>query len=824
MSELVNIIVDGIDMQVPSGETVVDAAMRGGVKIPVFCHHPKLEPVGMCRMCLVRIGMPMRDRESGELMLEENGDVKYNWGRGLQTGCTVRVSEGMYIKTETEEVEEAREEILEFILSSHPLDCPVCDKGGECPLQNLTMAFGEGKSRFYIDDKMHLDKNVPLGDLIYLDRERCIQCGRCTRFQSEIADDAVIAFHNRGRSLEIVTLSDPGFDSVWSGNTTDICPVGALTSADFRFGARAWELVPVASINPHGPVGENIAMSVRREAKAGGRPVIKRIMPRQNEMVNETWIPDIARFGHHFAASAERLTAPLIRKDGQLVEASWDEALSLVADKLQAHSDSATGLAGDRLSNEDLFTFQKLFRKVLKNDNIDLANKRLAGGDVTAQVGITAGTNLLDLGKGDVVAVIATDLHAEAPMWWLRLKQAAERGATIITMNLRSTRLDKFATHQVNYKPGELLGLLAGLGSADEDYAKEMVSAENLLVFYGAEGLSYAETDAVANTLGNLMLERGKVNQAKNGLVAVWPHCNTQGAWDMGVVNQWSPSYRAVKAPGIDAAAAYDGAAKMLYIMGADPIGDGSMADREAVDFLVVQELFMTATAAAADVVLPAQSWAEREGTFTNGERRVQRYYPALLPVGESRADWQIVAGIINKINDEPVPIAASLVFGKELVKGVRLYKGMSYASLAEVVEQYPVVGGDDLYYGGTSYKNEAGVGQQWAALGKAKSFEVADVARDSAENPVVVNVAASYTPGTLLNKSDILAPRMARASVYLNSADADSWSFANGDKIGVLVNGQTKDAQVQIDDTAPQGVVLLQGFGSTINVDLTPN
>ena len=175
---------------------------------------------------------------------------------------------------------DAREDILEFILSSHPLDCPICDKGGECPLQNLTMAHGEGKSRFYVGDKMHLDKHVPLGDLIYLDRERCIQCGRCTRFQSEIADDAVIAFHNRGRRLEIVTLSDPGFDSIWSGNTTDICPVGALTTSDFRFGARAWELVPVASISPHGPVGENITISTRREAKAGGRPVIKRIMPR----------------------------------------------------------------------------------------------------------------------------------------------------------------------------------------------------------------------------------------------------------------------------------------------------------------------------------------------------------------------------------------------------------------------------------------------------------------------------------------------------------------------------------------------------------------
>ena len=539
-------------------------------------------------------------------------------------------------------------------------------------------------------------------------------------------------------------------------------------------------------------------------------------------MVNETWIPDIARFGHHFADSAERLTTPLIRKNDQLVEASWDEALTLVANKLQEHAETATGLAGDRLSNEDLFTFQKLFRKVLKNDNIDLANKRIAGGDVTAQVGITAGTNLLDLGKGDVVAVIASDLHAEAPMWWLRLKQAAERGATIITINLRATRLDKFAAHAVRYAPGELLELVAGLGSADDEYAVAMRDAENLLVYYGGEGLSYAETDALAKSLGNFLIETKHFSKAKNGLVAVWPHCNTQGAWDTGVVNEWTPSYREHKNPGLNAEAAYAGKAKALYIMGADPVGDGLMSSRDGVTFLVVQELFMTATAQMADVVLPAQSWAERDGTFTNGERRVQRYYPAIQKVGDSRPDWQIVAGIISKITEETVPFAASLVFSKEVAKGVRPYKGMTYRSLGEAVEQFPVVGGEDLYYGGTSYKNEAGVGQQWSAFGKAKSFDVPELASNKSDAPTVVNIAASYTPGTLLNKSEIIAPRMAEATVFLNSADAGKWNFNDGDQIGVLVNGETRNAKVHVNGVAPKGVVLLQGFGNTVKVDLT--
>ncbi|MFN2134417.1 MAG: 2Fe-2S iron-sulfur cluster-binding protein, partial [Candidatus Promineifilaceae bacterium] len=191
MSNLVTLTIDGTQVTVPSGTLVVDAAKKIGVDIPVFCYHPKMEPVGMCRMCLVAIGRPVRDRATGELVLEEDGTPQINFSPGLQTGCTVPVSEGMVVVTNSQAVEEARESIIEFLLTSHPLDCPICDKGGECPLQNLTMAHGDGTSRMVFSDKLKLDKHVPLGDLIYLDRERCIQCGRCVRFQDEIVDDPV---------------------------------------------------------------------------------------------------------------------------------------------------------------------------------------------------------------------------------------------------------------------------------------------------------------------------------------------------------------------------------------------------------------------------------------------------------------------------------------------------------------------------------------------------------------------------------------------------------------------------------------------------------
>ena len=238
MPESVTLHIDDQSVSVPEGTLVVDAAKRAGNDIPVFCYHPKMEPVGMCRMCLVEVGTPLRDRESGVLQMDEDGEAQINWMPKLQTACTLPVSAGMRVRTDTEQVTRAREDIVEFLLTSHPLDCPVCDKGGECPLQNLTMQHGTGKSRYLFDEKMQLQKRVPLGELIFLDRERCIQCARCTRFQEELVGEPVIGFDLRGRAFQIVTFSEPGFDSHFSGNTTDICPVGALTTADFRFGAR----------------------------------------------------------------------------------------------------------------------------------------------------------------------------------------------------------------------------------------------------------------------------------------------------------------------------------------------------------------------------------------------------------------------------------------------------------------------------------------------------------------------------------------------------------------------------------------------------------
>jgi NADH-quinone oxidoreductase subunit G len=836
MSDLVTLTIDDTKVSVPKGTLVVDAAKKVGIEIPVFCYHPKLEPVGMCRMCLVSIGRPARDRATGELILEEDGSAKVDFRPGFETGCTVPVSEGMVVITNSEPVEEARETIIEFLLTSHPLDCPICDKGGECPLQNLTMAYGDGHTRMVYSDKLKNEKHVPLGDLIYLDRERCIQCARCVRFQDEIVDDPVLAFHNRGRRLEIVTMSEPGFDSYWSGNTTDICPVGALTTADFRFGARPWELTPVSTISVHGPAGSNMTFSTRREAKSGGRHVIKRALPRQNELVNEIWISDRDRFVYHFAEASDRLQTPLIRRNGSLTEASWDEALDLVASKLDEHKHSAAGLTGDRLSNEDLYLFQKIFRKGLKSNHIDLANRRLGGGEVVAKVGITNSVEASPparLGSGDAVLVVASDLHEEEPIWWLRVKQAVEKGVKLVVLNLRPTRLDEFADFCLQYQPGQALSTVQQLLSAAKvktksddslvQAASTLVEADNLVIFYGYEGLSYPETENLARLLGNLLLLQNEAGmdhygRENNGLIPVWPHNNTQGAWDMGIHPALLPGYKSLSEPGMNAASIYkaveNGKLDALFVMGADPVGDGLMAGRGDLDFLVVQELFLTDTAAVADVVLPAQSWAERDGTFTSGERRVQRYYPAIQPSGNSRPDWQILGQIGERLGAGKTAIAAGQIFS-EIVKAVPQYKGINYRVLGQVVPQWPIVTENDAYYGGNVVANRSGLGQQWPVgeAGSVEQFEVGDqITPEAYETLQIARIAALFTAGTLINHSELLMPRIARPTLIINPDDAAELGLSEGDHASILINGREYRTAVAVVDSFAPGLALMRG------------
>ncbi|MCJ7512164.1 MAG: NADH-quinone oxidoreductase subunit NuoG [Anaerolineales bacterium] len=801
----VRLTIDGTPVEVPVGSLLVDAAKQAGVDVPVFCYHPKMAPVGMCRVCLVEIGRPQRDRATGELVRDSDGQPELSFSGKLETACTTPVEEGWVVHAASSLAIEGRRQIVEYLLTSHPLDCPVCDKGGECPLQNLTMAHGPGNSRFLLDDKIRLDKHVPLGELIFLDRERCIQCARCVRFQEELVDDPVIGFFERGRKLEIVTFSEPGFDSYFSGNTTDICPVGALTTADFRFGARPWELKAAASICPHCPVGCNLMINSRREAKSGGALVVKRVMPRQNESVNETWICDKGRFGYAFADSPERLTRPMIRKDGTLVKTTWDDALAAVAAGLRSAGKDLLGIAGGRASNEDLFNFRSLVDRLEGQSVLD---ESMPGGEWT---GLGPDSDVGRLGPGDAVVVAACDLHEEAPIWWLRLKQAAERGATLIIVNLRPTRLDKHAAHSLQHALGEAGEVVRALqdpglaadGSRLQLAAQALALAENVIVFCGREGQTRAECQALLGAWARWLVRSGRSGKTNNGLVAVWPRSNTQGAWDLGL----RPAPEGLQPALRDK--------RFAYVMACDPVGDDpklAPAFRQ-LDFVVVQELFLTATASLADVVLPAQSFLEREGSLTSGERRAQRFYPVVPPTGDTRPDWLMVANVGEALG---VPLERRSAAAVMMAIGAALpdFAGVTYQAMAQSAEQWPPVGGADLYFGGTAYKNRQGLGvllpRRLAAEHLPGDSPAPLSPGSQARGLTLVPIARLYDQGTTLRPSTLLQGRMATPSLELNPEDAARLGLSDGATLGLAWEGGTEEIPVRVSAAVPLGLALV--------------
>lgn len=867
----VTITVDGVTLKVPAGTNVVDAARMAQIAIPVFCYHPRMKPVGMCRMCLVQIGTPKLDPATRQPLLDEAGKPIIAMMPKLQTGCTTPVSEGMVINTQSPEVKFAQRGVLEFLLTSHPLDCPVCDKGGECPLQNLTMEWGPASSRFDYTDKVHFEKPVPLGDLILLDRERCILCSRCVRFQDELADDPVLGFDHRGRNWMIISKSDPPFDSKFSGNTTDICPVGALTSSDFRFRARVWELNPIPAVCTLCPVGCNLTLDMRHER-------LMRVMPRENAAVNDIWLCDKGRYGHRFVEHESRLTTPLIRRGEQLVEASWDEALSLVAEKLEAMrrargGAAIAGLASPRLSNEDLYLFQKLFREQLESNNLDHltgAPGEPAHDDLGALLGVGKDANLMDFGAGDAVLVLGADPEEEAPLYVLRLRSAVQRGAQLIVANLRPTKLERSATRAARYLPGGELAFIHGLlrelltaggrvtvkssgfddlkrvlndttgerlaeraGVAAETIAaaaRALGEARRLVIIYGAEARGAGP--AVVEALGALLALSGKAGQPHSGLIALLPGGNSRGALDMGVRPDARPGYAPLVRPGLGARdlwpALRDGRVRAVWIAGLDPAASMPAA-RTALaeaEFVVVQDLFLTSTAQLAHVVLPTTSVAEREGTYTNAERRVQRSRQARSPVGHSRPDWQIFAEVGHALSarageqtprgDDAWDYLTAAEVAAEIAERVPGYAGVTYGALAATGK--PGAWGrqvhEAIYYDGTNYENTEGVGIKLPppVLTGAASINLAPrpVPAPAEERPLLLLSQPLAYGGDPLLRGSKLEQHVPAPYVALNGADAERRNIRSGDLVRLDSAAGSLTLPARVVNDVPPGVVLV--------------
>lgn len=763
-------------------------------------------------MCLVEMGSIERDRETKEILRDEQGNPKVRWFPKLQTACTNQVSDGLVIRTNTQQVDDARRNVIEFLLTSHPLDCPICDKGGECPLQNLTMAHGPDSSRMVLSDKMHLDKHVPLGDLIYLDEERCIQCARCIRFQAEIAGDDVLAFHERGRRLQIITNSDPAFDTYFSGNTTDICPVGALTTADFRFAARPWELTNVPSICPHCPVGCNVTLSTRLDRDFGGRALIKRVMPRQNEQVNEIWICDKGRFGHLFTRDEERLKTPMVNG----ATANWNDALAAAAQKLTGAGDLGV-IAGSMMTNEDLWMLHQL-ASGLGGTRLGAWPPTHAGADLVAQVGVGAGTNLGTLTKGDAVLIIASDLEEEAPIWRLRLKTAQDRGVYVLVANARATRMDDFASETARYGVGQAAAWLSGLAQTEQ--GQTLAGANNLIIVAGAEGLTLEGSRALMQAAANFLISSGHVGKPNNGLMATFPGANGMGLHYLGFTPEATADMM-------------QNPPKVLIVAQADILADdpNAAAWLEGVETIISFSLFPDAVTQMADVALPIQSFAERDGSFVNGERRVQRFYTGQGPMGEALPAWQVISRLGERLGQGRVKLSAAAVM-LEITQRVPAFAGARYNELGKVERQFPLVGREDLYYGGTAYDNKGGLGVQIAAA--------ADQGQVPASAPVPVVSAPQAADGDLLvvpvtrlyNRERVFQPtgeelmdaRIGEPFALVSSADALSLGIVDGDMIEIVVgDGAPLVARARVNGGAPEGSIVLPRHLTEGVAPLTP-
>lgn len=816
MADTVKITIDEQEYEVPAGMNIVDAAKwHADNDIPVFCYHPKMEPVGMCRMCLVEMGTIQKDRETGEVLLDDNGSPQIRWFPKLQTACTTTASDGLVIRTNTKRVEDDRRNVLEFLLTSHPLDCPICDKGGECPLQNLTMAHGPGTTRMNYSDKMQLDKHVPLGDLIFLDQERCIQCARCVRFQEEVVGDDVLGFHERGRTLQIITHSEPGFDTYFSGNTTDICPVGALTTADFRFGARPWELNEVPSICPHDPAGSNISLSMRLDRDAGGKSIIKRVMPRQNEAVNEIWISDKTRFGHHFTRSDSRLRQPMVRAGGgSLNPKPWNEALQTAADALKTADGNIGVIAGSGLSNEDLWALRQLVNG-LGSERLGAWPPTHSGLEFVAQVGVGKGTNLGELGAGDAVLVIASDLEEEVPIWHLRVKQAQDRGAYLVVANARPTRLEDFALEtlrfnrimqgdSIRYGAGEAAQTMANLSKDHAEIADRLAKANNLVIIAGAEGLDLDGSRALMEAAANFLIETKHVGKANNGLISTAPGPNATGQHYLGYTPEATQDIIA-------------NPPKVLIVAQADVLADDPNARSwlKAAETVISLSLFHDDLAALAKAVLPIQSFAERDGSYVSGERRVQRFYTAQGPVGESLPAWLIISRLGEMVGKGRAKVSAAAVM-LDITKNVPAFEGATFRDLAQVERQFPDVGGQDLYYGGTAYQNKGGLGVQIPTAAdagdkpKKSKLKLPDSPKAGKGKFLVVPVTRLYNREKTFESSTLMHARIPAPYAELHSDDAKKLGVVPGDYVEVTFEGGSVRVQVVINDEQAKGMVVL--------------
>ncbi|HSS32443.1 MAG TPA: NADH-quinone oxidoreductase subunit NuoG [Solirubrobacterales bacterium] len=787
----VTITVDGREIAAVEGEMLHDAARKGDVEIPVFCYEPKLgDPVGACRMCLVEIeGIPK-----------------------LQTSCSTPVREGMVVHTRTEQVKHAQSAVVEFLLVNHPLDCPVCDKGGECPLQDITQGWGPGKSRV-IDEKRHFQKPVELSPLVAIDRERCILCYRCVRFSQEVSEDSQLQLLERGDRTFVGTFDDRPYVAPFHGNITDICPVGALTNYTYRFRARPWDIEQAGSVCTLCPSQCNVSFTIRDEK-------VKRVITRDNAEVDDGWLCDRGRYGFEMFGDEKRVDGPRLKGGAP---ANWDDAIAKAAAGLKEAGGKVAAIVGDA-SNEEAFLVQKLLREALGSPHVDSRASRGASRAALvelAQPNLSA--RVRDIDNADAILVLGTDPLHSSPILDLRVRKAIRRnGAKLVVATERPTALDggaeaiaRFAPGQAGFFLAELVDALGGAENVATPLVETLKGAEKVVVLWGER----IGRDLANGTVSSLLdlAEAVKIPETDGaGLLEVPDFANARGLREAGCLPDAGPGLAEIPVAGHPTeeirAALEAGDITGLVLFGVDPIRDfpDTKAWEEALtaaDFVVSFSMFENATSAKADVLFPLETHAEKDGTVTHPDGRLQRVRPSASRPGDIRPNVQVLAALCSAldldtgIDSQPTAFAAltaAVPFYASMEEGALGGQGLRWQD-TEAASEAPGVGSEDTQRDAPGPSSEAASDPRGVA--SAESTPGASLAlgtyRDLWAGPI-----------TELNPPlKFLAPQQ---RLEISLPDAERLQLQTGDHVTVGQNGASVEARILIKERIPAGVVFL--------------
>jgi len=590
--------IDGREVEVQHGATVMEAATKLGIYVPHFCYHKKLSIAANCRMCLVEVEKAPKPLPA----------------------CATPCTDGMKVKTHSEGAQKAQNGVMEFLLINHPLDCPICDQGGECQLQDLAVGYGKGSSRYQEEKRVVLHKDI--GPLVAAEEmSRCIQCTRCVRFGQEIAGVMELGMMGRGEHAEIVAFVGRTVDSELSGNMIDLCPVGALTSKPFRYSARTWELARRKSVAPHDGLGSNLVVQVKQ-----GR--VKRILPLENEAINECWISDKDRFSYEGLDSPERLTRPMVKEGGQWQETDWQTALERVAAGLKAAGSDVGALATPHSTLEELYLTQKLVRG-LGSQAVDF---RLRQADFSADGKLGGipwlGMPIAELGNLDRVLVVGSFLRKDHPLIANRLRQAAKRGLKVNVLHSADDDLLMNVANRVIVSPAQMPAALAKI--MDGPVGESLRSGRNVAILLG----NFAQQHPQASQLHATAQSLAEALGAKLGFLG--EAANSVGGYVAGAAGQ------------VNAAAMLASPRKAYVLLNAEPELDchdpqAALAAMQKAEFVVALSAFRHRAADYAGVMLPISPFTETPGAFISTEGRLQKFNAAVNPLGDARPAWKVL-------------------------------------------------------------------------------------------------------------------------------------------------------------------------------------